>query len=80
MTKARTRHEIIATLSSLWAVRPELRLTQLVQLVAGDKDPFYMEDGEFLRRANALMDKDMKAVCDGDMKAAIEEVARYEQH
>lgn len=47
------RHEIIATLSSLWALHPEMRFCQLVQFVAGDGDPFYMEDHQFAKKLTA---------------------------
>lgn len=70
MTDARTRNEIMANVSYLWSGRPELRFTQLIQLIAGEGDPFYMEDKEFLRRAARL--------ADGDMKNVIKEVRRYE--
>lgn len=60
MTDPRRRHEIIATLSSLWAAYPQLRFNQLMALVCGDGDHFYMEDHEFYRRLVARLNETIK--------------------
>lgn len=56
MSNAQIKHDIVSTLAALWTEHPQLRFTQLVQLVAGDGDPFYMEDNLFLRKANAKLE------------------------
>lgn len=78
MTNPRRRHEIVATLSSLWAAHPELRFCQLIGYITECDDSFYMEDGEFYRK---LLKKYTEAVEREDpMQAAIREVERYEAH
>ena len=84
MTDPRKRHEIIATLSSLWAKYPEMRFCQLIQFITNSTDSFYLEDGEFFRQAtqrlHGAINDELKSGYNPDFKAAIEEVRRYEVH
>lgn len=66
------RHEIIGTLSSLWALHPEMRFCQLIQFVAGDGDPFYMEDHQFAKKLTAKYYESMHAEEFGAVKEMVE--------
>lgn len=84
MTDPRKRHEIIATLSSLWAKYPQMRFCQLIQFITNSTDSFYLEDGEFYRKLltkyNGAINADLKTGYNPDMAEAIKEVERYEVH
>ncbi len=58
--KESTRREICAAMATLWGLMPDLRFTQLVQLVAGEDDPFYMNDYLFKRKAEKLLGEKMR--------------------
>lgn len=46
--------EVVEALHDAWRTSPDLRLGQLVVAVAGNDDPFHIEEGEWLRRLRAF--------------------------
>lgn len=72
MSKQHVRFDIITGLSVYWDHHPNMRFTQLIQLIAGKDDPYYMNDRDFLNALNA-------SLCDDQVEA--EEVAKlYAAH
>ena len=46
--------EVLGALRRAWLAHPDYRLGQLILNLASEKDPWYMEDDDWLQRLNAL--------------------------
>lgn len=57
MRSKETQFNLQTMIWSLWAFKPTLRFGQLIQFIAGDRDPFYIEDDEFLKLATDAFNK-----------------------
>jgi hypothetical protein len=48
------KHEIIDRLFTVWINNPDLRLAQLISIVFGPQDLFYVEDYDFIKELETI--------------------------
>ena len=49
---------MLAALKELWVKYPDMRLCQLMLAASGLRDPFYLEDDEFLTKLERMVKED----------------------